>query len=250
MFRHYLLIFLLAHIIGDFYLQTESLSLKKDESIKWVIIHGLYYLLIMLLAVVPVISCHILSGALIASASHLFIDLLKYRYMASKKAHMSQPWERNVFFADQGLHIISIIGVSYWLAKNNVPIRSGKTIAEFFDLLGLSGPRTLSWFLALLVVGKPANIGIQKLLAMYKPLDTNKGQETLKAGRFIGTVERIIMLIFLSIGQYSVLGLVLTAKSIARYDKISKEKDFAEYYLLGTLISTLIVILASFILIK
>lgn len=32
----------------------------------------------------------------------------------------------------------------------------------------------------------------------------------------------------------SAIGLVLTAKSIARYGRISKEKNFAEYYLLGT----------------
>lgn len=50
------------------------------------------------------------------------------------------------------------------------------------------------------------------------------------------------MLMFLSLGQYSAIGLVLTAKSIARYDRIAKDKDFAEYYLLGTLMSTLIVI--------
>ena len=47
--------------------------------------------------------------------------------------------------------------------------------------------------------------------------------------------------------QYSAIGLVLTAKSIARYDKIAKEPDFAEYYLLGTLLSTVAVILISFI---
>lgn len=56
----------------------------------------------------------------------------------------------------------------------------------------------------------------------------------------------IFVLIFLSIGQYSAIGLVLTAKSIARFDRISKE-DFAEYYLPGTLISTVIVIISSFI---
>ncbi len=67
------------------------------------------------------------------------------------------------------------------------------------------------------------------------------------ARRFIGTIERIIMLIFLSIGQYSAIGLVLTAKSIARYDKIAKEPEFAEYYLLGTLLSTLAVVITSFI---
>ena len=60
-------------------------------------------------------------------------------------------------------------------------------------------------------------------------------------GRYIGTVERLVMVLLLSVQQYAAIGLVLTAKSIARYDKISKEKEFAEYYLLGTLISTLIV---------
>ena len=70
------------------------------------------------------------------------------------------------------------------------------------------------------------------------------------AGRFIGTLERIIILIFLSIGQYSAIGLVLTAKSIARYERISKEKKFAEYYLLGTLLSTVYAIIVSFCLIK
>lgn len=50
------------------------------------------------------------------------------------------------------------------------------------------------------------------------------------------------MLILLSIGQYSAIGLVLTAKSIARYNKITENQEFAEYYLLGTLLSTVIVI--------
>ena len=64
----------------------------------------------------------------------------------------------------------------------------------------------------------------------------------------IGTVERIIMLVFFFFSQYSALGFVLTAKSIARYDRISKDQNFAEYYLLGTLLSTLLVILISFLL--
>lgn len=63
----------------------------------------------------------------------------------------------------------------------------------------------------------------------------------------IGTIERIIMLFFLLIKQYSSVGLVLTAKSIARYNKISEDKEFAEYYLLGTLLSTICVLLISMI---
>ena len=47
------------------------------------------------------------------------------------------------------------------------------------------------------------------------------------------------MTILISVDQYSAVGLVLTAKSIARYDKISKDQIFAEYYLLGTLLSAI-----------
>lgn len=35
------------------------------------------------------------------------------------------------------------------------------------------------------------------------------------AGRFIGSIERIVMLVLISLGQYSAIGFVLTAKSIA-----------------------------------
>ena len=47
------------------------------------------------------------------------------------------------------------------------------------------------------------------------------------------------MTILISVDQYSAVGLVLTAKSIARYDKLSKDQIFAEYYLLGTLLSAI-----------
>ncbi len=62
------------------------------------------------------------------------------------------------------------------------------------------------------------------------------------AGAFIGTLERLLIVVFLSVGQYAAIGLVLTAKSIARYQKIVEDKEFAEYYLLGTLLSVFLVI--------
>lgn len=55
------------------------------------------------------------------------------------------------------------------------------------------------------------------------------------------------MLFFLSIQQYSSVGFILTAKSIARYNKISEDQAFAEYYLLGTLLSTICVLGVSLI---
>ena len=66
----------------------------------------------------------------------------------------------------------------------------------------------------------------------------------------IGTIERLIMVLFIALEQYAALGLVLTAKSIARYDKIAKEPKFAEYYLLGTLLSTMVVVLCRVTVLK
>lgn len=97
-------------------------------------------------------------------------------------------------------------------------------------------------------IHKPTNIFITNILQFYKPANKESNNEnTKKVGRMIGTVERIIMLFFLLIRQYSLVGLVLTAKSIARYNKISEDKEFAEYYLLGTLLSTICVLMISII---
>lgn len=97
----------------------------------------------------------------------------------------------------------------------------------------------------ILLIHKPANILIANILGTYKPSEDQSVDGDKKAGRLIGTLERIIMTIFLSIGQYSAVGLVLTAKSIARYDKISKDQVFAEYYLLGTLLSSIVAIIVT-----
>lgn len=251
MFREYFLLLLLGHVLGDFYLQTKGMAEKKEKSIKWVLLHCLCYCGTMILISLPIISYEIVLYVMIASILHLLIDILKYIYLSimAKKSNMTQVIERNMFFIDKVLHIISLILIAYWILINNVVISECKLTEDFFSTVGISEVPILSWILALLIIHKPANIAIQKLLMVYKP--ENKDSDVKKdnnAGRFIGTIERIIMLIFLSIAQYSAIGLVLTAKSIARYDRISKEKDFAEYYLLGTLISTVIVIVVSFIL--
>lgn len=251
MFKEYFLLLLLGHVLGDFYLQTKGMVEKKEKSIKWVLLHSLCYFGTMILISLPIISYEIILAITIASILHLVIDILKYSYLSvmTKKSKKTPVIERNIFFVDQLLHFLSLIIIVYGILINDVVISEWKVTKDFFSTVGIPEVLIISWILVLLIIHKPANIAIQKLLMIYKP--ENKDDDAKKdnnAGRFIGTIERIIMLIFLSIGQYSAIGLVLTAKSIARYDRISKEKDFAEYYLLGTLISTLVAIAVSFIL--
>lgn len=250
MFKEYFILLLLAHVVGDFYCQTGNMSKRKDSSMKWVIIHTIFYWLSTLIILSSVISVDILIISGVAAAAHAFIDILKYLYVKIERnrREITAGKERNIFFADQFLHILCLVIIAYVAVLKNIPFRIWEPVLGFFDIIKIDAMTFAAWAAAVLIIHKPANIFISKILNIYKPAgkdDTNRKDNN--AGRFIGTIERIIILIFISIGQYSAIGLVLTAKSIARYDKISKEKDFAEYYLIGTLISTLVVIVVSFV---
>lgn len=63
-----------------------------------------------------------------------------------------------------------------------------------------------------------------------------------RAGALIGYLERVLILTFVLLGQYVAIPIVLTAKSITRFEEL-KERKFAEYYLIGTLSSMLFSIL-------
>lgn len=67
------------------------------------------------------------------------------------------------------------------------------------------------------------------------------------AGATIGILERIVIGVCMIMGQFASIGLVFTAQSIARYNKISESPAFAEYYLIGSLFSILSVFIAAWI---
>lgn len=61
----------------------------------------------------------------------------------------------------------------------------------------------------------------------------------LRIGRRIGTIERWLIVLLMATGNIPSIGLVITAKSIARYPQL-RDRDFAEYYLFGTLLSVVV----------
>ena len=74
-------------------------------------------------------------------------------------------------------------------------------------------------------------------------------QTVAGAGAIIGNMERILSAIFMATGQWAAIGVIFTAKSIARFKQMEENKQFAEYYLIGTLYSILYVVVAFFLLI-
>ena len=75
-------------------------------------------------------------------------------------------------------------------------------------------------------------------------------QEQLRnAGMYIGWLERFLILTALLLHSPATAGLVLTAKAIARYPQF-KHVRFAEYFLIGTLLSLSVAMFGGLILLK
>ena len=246
-------VLLCVHLLGDFYFQTQKMADKKQRQFFWTICHCLIYG-----ACSGLLFCFFLPGMklryiLAFISAHAVIDIVKYaacrflRGMQQFTVFIEGPRaRRNVFLIDQAVHLITILWISYWLREAEITLLYRDGLGILFDSFNMPESTFLKWAAVLLLIHKPVNILIANILSGYKPSGKQDPEGADRnAGRMIGTLERIIMVIFISIGQYSAVGLVLTAKSIARYDRISKDQAFAEYYLLGTLLSTICAVLAA-----
>jgi len=120
-----------------------------------------------------------------------------------------------------GIEKTSIFLFGVLLASNEVNL----LIRSCFRILGL------------IPSGKPLK-GEKYLL---KTVDAKE----LNAGRLIGILERIIMLILVTGGSVGSIGFVLAAKAFARFRELD-ERPFAEYVLVGTLLSTLSAVIIAF----
>lgn len=88
-------------------------------------------------------------------------------------------------------------------------------------------------------------VAVVRLVLRLVPVGERAGQggiavpaAELARGRIIGVLERAVALTLLLLGQYGTLGLVVAAKALARFRALD-DRDFAEYFLIGTLASLL-----------
>lgn len=65
-------------------------------------------------------------------------------------------------------------------------------------------------------------------------------------GRVIGMLERIFIYSFAISGQFAAIGFILTAKGVVRYHEF-EDRAFAEYVLIGTLLSALLAMAVALI---
>ncbi len=85
-------------------------------------------------------------------------------------------------------------------------------------------------------------------LSLIPQINDKEGREfdekEYSAGRVIGMLERILILFFVLFNQFGAIGFIIAAKGFTRFKELDK-REFAEYVLIGTLLSSLFAIAAA-----
>ncbi len=220
------LILVLAHLVGDFYCQTDQTCADKRRR-KWRSPHlYLHSVVIGVFSFAAVWEIAFLPWMFVLIASHLLIDGIK--------AGRDKKLETSLL--DQAMHLAVIVIIAMvctcqigWMQTVNLNI----------------GAINLPVFVtALLLCLKPANLLVKRVLEKYHILEEEPlEKEPMNVGALIGSLERSLFLLFVVMGQYSAVGFILAAKSIIRYKEGSTRKT--EYVLAGTLMSLGIAVAAG-----
>ncbi len=215
----------LAHIIGDFYLQTDKYCKQKEtrKFKSWFLyVHAI---IIGLLSWIMAPFCNFGLCALLIAASHFVVDAIKIHCPKGL-------WS---FFIDQLLHLGMLATISTMY----------ETTREFpLQTIGWSNSfSTPLLILAILLCMKPANILIKLILEKYQVGESESCDNIKNAGALIGNLERILTIVFVLLGQFEAIGFIVAAKSILRFKDTDTAKT--EYVLAGTFLSFGIAILCG-----
>ena len=214
---------LLAHLVGDFVLQSDSLCRQKREKKAGSWFLYVHAVLIFLLSLPVLWDIRFWYVAVLIGVSHFLIDLGK-AYV--KKDNV---W---VFVIDQTLHL-SILASAAWFSVSQF----GWTAP---DWLTLPAHKAESIAVAALLCWKPANLFIKEILKYNQVSFPADDSSTFHAGKLIGTLERWLILVFIQLGRYEVIGFLIAAKSIIRFGNDNRNET--EYFLAGTLLSIAIAV--------
>jgi hypothetical protein len=235
----------LAHLLGDFPLQPHHLRLAKRRHWWASALHGLIHgalLLICLIYFAPpfeVFHWRVFLWASCYIALHLLIDVAKGRFPEDSIA---------AFSIDQTLHLATVFGLALLLTQLR-----WQSLHSLLAVDGSTKDHLLSGAIVYTTVIFAGGYLIRYLtrgLVRQIPFAVVEPPEQMKnAGLYIGWLERLLVVSAVVLRSPALMGLILTGKSIARFPEM-KEPKFAEYFLIGTLLSLAIALFGGLLLLK
>jgi hypothetical protein len=242
----------LAHLLADFIFRTPRLvERKRRRELSAYTLHGLIHYLtavgitgLLLRGSILSLRTHLVLITLVLV--HLLIDLTKIE-LTRDHAIFDAP---TAYLCDQGLHLLTIAFAAYLLLPG----------MQFADLaMWLANIRNLpNKLLAVPVIYTAVVFGGGSLIrfltrSLAEDVESHSpdkaNAQLQNAGLYIGWLERFLVVTALLLQSPATVGLILTAKAIARYPEFRSER-FAEYFLIGTLLSISIAIVGGALLAK
>jgi Protein of unknown function (DUF3307) len=219
---------LLAHLLGDFLLQSTSWVIHKENN-KLKSIYLYFHIAIHgFLAWILVGALDFGWLALVLAISHGLIDFLKLSFQ-------KPVTKRNWFIIDQILHLVIIASIVTIYENLKVDL-------SFFN----------NWFwiilTAILFLTKPTSMILKNIISIWSPENISENDKSLEnAGNYIGILERLLIFCFLMTNHFEAIGFLLAAKSIFRFGDLKEaiDRKLTEYVLIGTLLSFGIAILVG-----
>lgn len=252
------LVLLISHTISDFILQSRTLVEGKSKfKVSSYFKHGLGLLMtsIPILILLDVQSWDdVIRIIFLVIFGHLIIDLTKEKTNHKIKSSPNRVYfNLQLFILDQIAHIGLIIimsqgiileynSVNQYLLENffnNDKGISAKDLKVIFEIMYISLSGAFLIPLIFDCIYAKINRYSEKLNEILKKdisADEHSFIDEVKTGRWIGILERALIVIFIIINQVASIGFIIAIKSLARF-KMMENKIFSEYYLLGTLFS-------------
>ena len=150
--------------------------------------------------------------------------------------------EVRYFLIDQALHLF-VIFVCWVVTFFNYP--------EIKHLVLKTEANPDIWIMttAAVFLAWPSAFLIGQLTKKWRRnLDNSVALES--AGKWIGIIERILILLLVLQGQYEAIGLLIAAKSILRFNEQNRPEQKTEYLLIGTLISMGLAVITGLIVLQ
>ena len=231
-----------GHVLGDFLLQTRRMVQKKGRP-GVLALHSAMVLFAHGLAVLPFVRqtpgdvLAALTLLMLLALLHAFVDRVKIRAREQRGADSVR-----LFIADQAAHAGVIVAVwvlwQRWpgIAFEPVPgpgsnglglVAASALVATAYVLNGSCAATLIKLFLDRFPVGGQTQTAGGPLEIDFRDM-----------GRTIGILERMLLLSFILLGQWQAVGWIFAGKTVARFRELDN-RNFSEYYLIGTLSSLL-----------
>jgi hypothetical protein len=238
LFRALLAIYL-AHLLTDFVFQTQRLvdQKRRGRPIAY-FLHGLIHYLCAVL-----LTGFFIPGAIVAPRTHLVIAGLTLVHLLIDFAKIQLADKRVIkdgfrtFAADQLIHFLTVL-LAAWLLSPGVTFSALAALAGNQRNIGNRFLLVPVIYVAVIFGGGYLIRFLTHSMAEEVKRDDQKesGEQLQNAGLYIGWLERFLILTALLLRSPAAVGLILTAKAITRYPEF-KSARFAEYVLIGTLLS-------------